>query len=263
MATIAVGDIHGNYPALASLLQKIEPELTGDDTLVFLGDYIDRGPYSRDCVEHILALRRNAEFQVVALLGNHEEWMLRTMRDYTRHSWLLNVEALGTIASYSASAAELLRSEMVEAGTRLLTEKPRLPYEKFFDVLPPSHVEFFTTLEAFYCATDVTCVHAGLDPDVSSMDRQDARTLAWGCPSFPERYLGSLPVVYGHWGNCERDERGWPRPRQVNRTYGIDSIETGVLTAMRFPDLQIFQSERYRCRNRAGLERASRPDPGP
>jgi hypothetical protein len=47
MATIAVGDVHGNYPALASLLQRIEPELTRGDTLVFLGDYIDRWPLSR------------------------------------------------------------------------------------------------------------------------------------------------------------------------------------------------------------------------
>lgn len=245
MATIAVGDIHGNYPALASLLQRIEGELARGDTLVFLGDYIDRGPYSRDCVERVVQLMRNAEFRVVALLGNHEEWMLKTMRDYTRHSWLLNLEALDTIASYSAAAAESLRRQMVEAGTRLLTEKPRIPYEEFFDILPPSHREFFERLSTFCRTDEVICVHAGLDPDVSSMEEQDSRTLVWGCPSFPERYVDTMPVVYGHWGNCERDEHGRPRPREVNGTYGIDSIKTGVLTAMRFPDLEVFQSQQY------------------
>lgn len=246
MSTIAVGDVHGNYPALASLLQKIEPELARDDTLVFLGDYVDRGPFSKDCVERIVNLERRAEFRVVALLGNHEEWMLKTMRDYTRHSWLLNVEALDTIASYSPSAAESLRNEMIREGTRLITEKPSLPYEEFFDLLPESHVEFFTTLRTFHCAPDVVCVHAGLDPDVSSMEAQDSRALVWGCTSFPERYVSSSPVVYGHWGNYEPDDSGWPWPREVNRTYGIDTIKTGVLTAMRFPDLEVFQSQQYR-----------------
>jgi serine/threonine protein phosphatase 1 len=243
MATIAVGDVHGNYPALASLLQRIEPELARGDTLVFLGDYIDRWPFSRECVERIVDLRRNASFRVVALLGNHEEWMIRTMRDYTRHSWLLNVEALDTIASYSRAAAELLRKEMEEAGPRLISDPPRLSYEAFFSSLPAAHGEFFEVLLPFFQSPDVICVHAGLDPDVS-LDEQDIRDLVWGCSSFPERYRGSLPVVYGHWGNCELDERRWPRPRVVNGTYGIDSIKTGVLTAMRFPDGAVFQSER-------------------
>jgi serine/threonine protein phosphatase 1 len=245
MSTVAVGDVHGNYPALASLLQRLEPELTRDDTLVFLGDYIDRGPFSRECVERIVELRRKAPFRVVALLGNHEAWMISTMRDHTRHSWLLNVEALDTVASYSRPAAELLRREMEVQGVRLIMERSQLPYEAFFASLPSSHLEFFDTLVPFFRAPEVICVHAGLDPDVPSLEEQDSRNLVWGCPSFPERYGGPLPVVYGHWGNYQLDERRWPRPRERNGTYGIDSIKTGVLTAMRFPDRAVIQSERY------------------
>jgi serine/threonine protein phosphatase 1 len=57
MATIAIGDIHGNLAALEDLLGQLAPDLTTGDTLVFLGDYIDRGPHSRGCIDRILELR--------------------------------------------------------------------------------------------------------------------------------------------------------------------------------------------------------------
>lgn len=51
--------------------------------------------------------------------------------------------------------------------------------------------------------------------------------------------------MYGHWGNSVDDEKGWPLPCvRPNRTFGIDTIAKGVLTAMRFPDHKIFQSKR-------------------
>jgi serine/threonine protein phosphatase 1 len=56
MATFFVGDIHGNATALDALLASIEKELKGEDTIAFLGDYIDRGPNSRGWVEQILRL---------------------------------------------------------------------------------------------------------------------------------------------------------------------------------------------------------------
>src|SRR5438046_10695213 len=54
MATIAIGDIHGNLPALDDLVDQVAPDLSAADTVVFLGDYIDRGPASKDCVDRIL-----------------------------------------------------------------------------------------------------------------------------------------------------------------------------------------------------------------
>jgi serine/threonine protein phosphatase 1 len=102
LATIAIGDIHGNREALGDLLEKLLPEIDSQDTLVFLGDYIDRGPDSRGCIEEIVRLAREAPFSVVPLLGNHEEWMLATMHDYTK-----------------------LRSAVDEAG-------PRLKYSRRF-----------------------------------------------------------------------------------------------------------------------------------
>ena len=64
MATVAIGDIHGNIAALQDLLETVVPELTEDDTLVFLGDYVDRGADTKACVEEILRLEREASFCV-------------------------------------------------------------------------------------------------------------------------------------------------------------------------------------------------------
>ena len=72
---IAIGDVHGCAKALASLLEAIQP--TQEDTLVFLGDYIDRGPDSRGVVEQVIALGKRCT--VVPLLGNHEEMVLAAL----------------------------------------------------------------------------------------------------------------------------------------------------------------------------------------
>ena len=68
MATVAVGDIHGNFSALKDLLDKVLPDMDKTDTLVFLGDYIDRGPDTRSCIERIVALKSSADFAVVTLM---------------------------------------------------------------------------------------------------------------------------------------------------------------------------------------------------
>ena len=65
MSLIAVGDIHGNISALDDLLNTISTELSPEDTLVFLGDYIDRGPNVRECVDRIIDLKATARFSVV------------------------------------------------------------------------------------------------------------------------------------------------------------------------------------------------------
>src|SRR5262245_65248174 len=108
---IAIGDIHGNIRALDDLLDKVVPELESTDTLVFLGDYIDRGPNVRECVDRIVQLKHTAPFSVVTLKGNHEDWMLRSYHDHTAHSWLYGMEAFDTIGSYSPDAVETFRRE--------------------------------------------------------------------------------------------------------------------------------------------------------
>lgn len=70
--TFAIGDIHGDLTALHTLFDRL-PALTGDDTIVFLGDYVDRGPESAGVVAFVRELAARGPAKVVALRGNHED----------------------------------------------------------------------------------------------------------------------------------------------------------------------------------------------
>jgi serine/threonine protein phosphatase 1 len=242
----AIGDIHGNIRALEDLLEKILPLLSASDILVFLGDYIDRGPDVRECIDRIIRLKKTAAFSVVTLLGNHEDWMLRSYRDHTSHSWLLGMEAFETVGSYSKDAVGILSKEIQRNGTALIRGKSKLPYETFFDALPPEHLRFFQSLQRYHRVDGVLCVHAGLDTAIKRVTGQPADAFTWGSENFPEAYSGADHVVYGHHRNAILDAEGWPQPNiQANRTYGIDTISHGVLTAIRFPGGDVFQSKRF------------------
>jgi serine/threonine protein phosphatase 1 len=132
MAILAIGDVHGNSAALEDLLRQLQSEVGPDDVVVFLGDYVDRGPNTRECVEHIIALQQDMPGRVVCLCGNHDDWFLRTLRDYRHHTWLLSTDAFTTIRSYSVAAADALREAVVRAGAAVHGGECALPYELFF-----------------------------------------------------------------------------------------------------------------------------------
>lgn len=103
----------------------------------------------------------------------------------------------------------------------------------------------------YHRTKDVACVHGDF-PLEALLLPPDANIFPWEMDGFPDQYRGEDRIVYGHWGNAVEDMNGWPLPcAKPNRTYGIDTIAKGVLTAMRFPDGKIFQSERYQL-NQAG-----------
>jgi len=245
VSTLAIGDIHGNRRALDDLLLKLQSVVQREDTVVFLGDYIDRGPDAKGFLDSILAFKASVPAEVVCLLGNHEDWLLRTYADFTRHSWVLGMEAFDTIASYSREAAVELRSTLEDAGPRLLAGGVALPYDLFFSVVPRSHLDFLQTLQPYLRTPDALCVHGGLDPEIADLDQQPRAAFLWGTDDFPDKYRGPHLVVYGHCGDCLMNSDGWPVPRIGAHAIGIDTIAHGVLTAIRLPDRCVFQSERF------------------
>lgn len=249
MATIAIGDIHGQLKPLCDLLERVRPNVGADDTVVFLGDYIDRGPDTRGCIDAILEFIATVPARVVCLRGNHEDWFLRTMRDYADHAWLLGMEADATMRSYSPEAADAIQAAAHAARGEVYAGRCALPYELFFDDLPPAHREFFAALAPYHETAEGLCAHAGVDPAAASLDGQ-ARAFVWGARGFPRDYAGAQTVIYGHMNNAQVDDDDWPHPRIVGRTYGLDTIAHGVLTAIRLPGPYVLQSARYQRRRR-------------
>lgn len=255
MATIVIGDVHGNYEALDDLLRIVTPELASSDTLVFLGDYIDRGRDTKKCIDRLLAFEAERRADVIGLLGNHDDWMLRTRRDFRKHTWMLATDAFTTIESYSRPAAEALRAAMAAARGAHYGDDYPLPYELFFDAMPASHLGWFDRLRVSHQSADCFCSHGGVDPRVDDLALQERHLLIWGGTGFPERYNGEDTIVYGHHDNAVLTSDGWPMPAVSGRTIGIDTISHGVLTAVRMPGGDIFQSARSNARNKSGAVR--------
>lgn len=249
MATIVVGDIHGNSAALSDLLDRLIPELTPDDCTVFLGDYIDRGPDTKGCIDQILQFRDAVPGTVVTLMGNHEDWLLKSYRDYRRHSWMLGMEAFETIRSYSPHAETRLRLELERAGLSLIIDGAPIPYDIFFNEVPARHLGFLQNLKRYWRTPDAFCVHGGIDPRGAAPEEQETEALLWGADDFPDQYRGNDLIVYGHWNNAIINQAGWPEPNVSGRTIGIDTIGCGVLTAIRLPERRIFQSRRHTTGN--------------
>ena len=245
MATLAIGDIHGNLRALNDLLEKVIPKLSFDDTVVFLGDIIDGAPDSKGCVDRVIQFADQTKAKIVYLKGNHEEWFFDTMHDHTRHSWLISMKGLTTIASYSPEAEQLIRREMQRIGPPLIVDHLPLPYDEFFKHVPQHHIDFFQKLVTYHRSEDCVCVHGGVSRNYTAVENEDEHMLIWGQNGFPEYYKGADTIVYGHWSKKIDIKHGWPVPWIVGNTIGIDSISHGVLTANWMPDRRIVQSFRH------------------
>ena len=202
---IAIGDIHGRMRMLDELVKQIEP--TEDDRLIFLGDYIDRGPESYEVVEYVIALKQKYP-KTITLRGNHEDFVLSFFmgNQKDRHLWLKQNGGEQTMASYRRNS-ELLKVHRV-----------------FYESLSIS----WETDEYFLC-------HAGVRPGVP-LDKQKASDLC----GIREPFLSSgvnfgKIVVHGHTIVHE--------PTILNNHINIDTGagEFGPLTAIELPSKRIWQ----------------------
>ena len=173
----AVGDIHGSYDKLTRLMDRLpyDPER---DTLVFLGDYIDRGPRSKDVINYLCQLRSQVK-QLIMLIGNHEYMMLEYQRtgDPSLLPFLRHIGLDATLDSYGA------------ANPQALLEKLTFPDE---------HLELLEKLLPYWETEDYIFVHAGLEPGVP-LDKQEISTLCEARSTFlsAEHDYGKL-VIFGH-----------------------------------------------------------------
>jgi Calcineurin-like phosphoesterase len=152
--TIAIGDIHGCSAALGALIDAIA--LSAGDTIVALGDYIDRGPDSRGVLDRLIGLR--ARCRLVPLLGDHEEMLLDALRDNASlRKWL------------TCGGADTLRSYGWAPGSHR---------RRLTDWIPEAHRVFLNSCEPYHETATHLFVHAGLVSDLP-MDQQPALALRW------------------------------------------------------------------------------------
>jgi len=216
----AIGDIHGRLDLLGMLLATIEANAaqsrSAQKTLVFLGDYIDRGPDSRGVVEALLD-DLPPDFEAHFLKGNHEALLLAFLDDsLTLQQWLIN-DAKTTMRSYGVDVRSLER----EAAS------PEVWRGAFVAALPESHRHFFQTLTLMTIFGDYLFVHAGLRPGVP-IEAQDERDLIWIRREFLDSTVdfGKF-VVHGHTPVA--------RPEVRSNRIDIDTgaVFSGKLTALR------------------------------
>jgi serine/threonine protein phosphatase 1 len=192
-AVYAIGDIHGRLDLMSRLLEQVraDAERHSEDLerrLIFLGDYVDRGPESRKVVE-FLRRRPLPGFAHVFLLGNHEEAMLDFIDGRSDGLAWLSYGGLETLMSYGVTLRSL-------PGTNESVEELR---EAARTAIPAEHVDFMRACVLSHCEGDYVFVHAGVRPGrpLALQDRQD---LLWIRDDFL-RAASPLPgqvVVHGH-----------------------------------------------------------------
>lgn len=173
MRTLAIGDVHGCLGPLDDLLAWVAP--TPADTVVTLGDYVDRGPDSRGVLDRLIALKR-AGRRLVCLRGNHELMMLAARSgDRGAVKMWLGVGGAQALGSYGTGG---------RSGT-------------LADV-PAEHWEFldYNLLDYYETATHIF-VHAGVYPD-HEMDEQPDNVLYWEFLGDAMRHYSGKTVVCGH-----------------------------------------------------------------
>ncbi|GAA6177804.1 metallophosphoesterase [Sulfitobacter pacificus] len=208
----AIGDVHGCEALLTRLLEKIEAEITASGApappIVFVGDYIDRGDHSAVVLRWLHALQQDPDLNIVCLMGNHEDMMIKFLRNPEKHgSRWLRYGGLQAISSF---------------GVRGLTERStgadlRDARDELRDTMGDDLNTWLTTLPTRWQSGNVAVVHAGADPDIA-IDAQETRVLKWGHSSFRHkpRQDGTW-VVHGH-----------TIVEQANATDGRIAIDTGA-----------------------------------
>lgn len=209
--TFVIGDIHGCHQALNELWRKISP-ISAEDTVVFLGDYIDRGPDSRQVIDEILAIKKLLP-RVITLMGNHEQMLLNFLEG-KEETPFLEVGGIETLASYGLIAGESNPPE-----------------------IPPVHLDFFRNLIPFWQNQEAIYVHAGLMPG-RPLALQPKSWLFWAREEFlATDFDFGKPVIYGH--------TPFSKPRIDQHRIGIDTgaVYGGHLTCLILPDMEFVQTK--------------------
>lgn len=210
----AIGDIHGCHELLQKLLAQIDPD--SKNKLIFMGDYIDRGPDSAGVLRKLFELSQAEPDRITCLQGNHEKMMLEFIDDPLGKGarWLVN-GGLDTLQSFGISG---------------LSERPdpddaMAACDALEEALPAGMQAWLSTLPLTWNSGNIWCAHAAMDP-AKDPGAQSPRVLLWGHPAFLDQPREDEHcIVHGHTIT--------PQPISGNSRIAVDTgaYMTGQLTA--------------------------------
>ena len=216
-----VGDIHGCHTLLTRIHKKIldkSNNTSGNKLIIYLGDYIDRGPKIKETIQALLDFQPN-NFQQIFLLGNHEQMMLDFINKVpdSLYLWILN-GGDETLISYGIK---------VVASFYDKTKSNETVHDELVNIIPQEHLQFFNNLSLSYQWGGYFFVHAGIDPDIP-LNKQDKNTLIWQRRSkfFSNTKVFEKIIVHGH----------TPQPKIENLANRINldtgAFYTGILSCL-------------------------------
>lgn len=218
--TFVISDIHGCHSPLLCLLDKMQHHAERD-RLVFLGDYVNRGPNSKEVITELIRLQKKMP-QTIFLKGNHEVMLL----DY--------LNGKGKDLFFSAGGKTTIRSYGADMSDHTSLE----------ETFPQSHRHFLENLLPYWQDENYLYVHAGLEPG-RHLSQQRQEWLYW---ADREKFINTAfndtlakRIIFGHFSQ--------ERPMIMADKIGIDcgAVYGGFLTCLILPDLHFLQvtSPRY------------------
>jgi serine/threonine protein phosphatase 1 len=234
MKTFVVGDIHGRCAQLNALLEML-PRSARSDTLVFLGDLIDRGPDIPGVVEYVFNLCREDPERVICLRGNHEQMLLDFVDDVSL-TWM--EQATGgdcTFAQYTQTPL-VIRSDADFGFARDL----------FSRKMPREQVDFFRGLPFYHEDDHALYVHAGLENGKHPRESSPEALLWTRDMNFFRSYQGK-PCVFGHTPTAFLPLRGRVGRHGIYVFKSAIGIDTGYnqnspLSCLSLPDFVLYQA---------------------
>lgn len=213
----AVGDLHGRPDLLDQVLTRIDVHVAANPIPqpieVFIGDYVDRGPGSREVVDRLLTRART--HGSICLKGNHEAYLMDFLRNpAVLHDWR-SCGGLETLVSYGLTPSLSAQPD----------EYKKLS-QAFDNALPLNHRLFFNGLRTSYVCGDFFFVHAGVRPGVP-LEEQSENDLLWIRDDFLT-YQGDFGkvIIHGHTPVLRPDVH----PNRINIDTG--GYATGMMSCL-------------------------------
>lgn len=173
--TYAIADLHGRFDLVERAFAEIAKHAAGHRfKIVTLGDYVDRGPASRQVVEFLMNAQQCGD--VICLKGNHEDMMVETLTAPLHPNWWIGNGGGATLISYGHARSGEYTPEVV----------------------PQTHIDWLRDLPLTHVDQHRVFVHAGVDP-LKPLDKQDPKTLLWKLYADDDgRGHDARHVVHGH-----------------------------------------------------------------